>query len=677
MPLPAPRAVARNLNALLGLGLLAAGCAPGTEPEPSPADGPATLVLEGGSVYTVDDERTVHSAIAVRGDQIVAIGTPADMAPWKGDTTRTVELAGRMVLPGLHDLHIHALGTVPPDQCDLASTPVSLEEMVPRLQECITRYDVAPGEWLDVLQWAFSKGNQPSDRYPTLRAALDAVSTEHKIFLWGDDGHHGAANSAALAAVESPSGEVIGVSAATLSGELAELAPLIATGGDGEPTGGVSETARAVVRPGFGSDMIGGGMPPEELMPRVAGVLARSGITSIHDPFVHEDALRSYQWLEASGGMTFRLRAGLTTPGFWGTGDDGDLEALPRHFERLREVRDAAQSELVRADGIKLFADAVLEGNPLTKPPAMPVAAMLDGFRQPLFEVGDDGVRVVGYVTADSPGCMELAAGTPERTPEEFVAEHGYDPVRCEPYAGILEHSEEYIHAYVRAATEAGFHVHIHALADRGVRVAVDALEAVHAQAQEAGLTQSLAHLQVIHPDDVPRIGALGIATVFTFVWVSPDPEYELMVIPFIDEVNGNGDLYDPRHYYMQNVYPARSVLDAGGLVVAGSDAPVGSRDPMPFASLQQALTRRTGEHVLNAGEALDIHEAIAAFTRNGAELMAHADRLGTLEVGKIADLVVLDRNLVELAASGRASEISETRVDLTVFAGDVVFERE
>ncbi len=147
------------------------------------------------------------------------------------------------------------------------------------------------------------------------------------------------------------------------------------------------------------------------------------------------------------------------------------------------------------------------------------------------------------------------------------------------------------------------------------------------------------------------------------------------MVIPFIDEVQGEDDLYNPQHYYMQNVYPAQSVQREGGLVVAGSDAPVGSRDPMPFVSLEQAITRSAGAFVLNRAQGLSVHEAIAAFTTNGARLMGHADELGSLEVGKVADLIVIDQNIVELAENNRAEDISDTRVQLTIFNGQVIFE--
>jgi predicted amidohydrolase YtcJ len=102
----------------------------------------------------------------------------------------------------------------------------------------------------------------------------------------------------------------------------------------------------------------------------------------------------------------------------------------------------------------------------------------------------------------------------------------------------------------------------------------------------------------------------------------------------------------------------------------------VGSRNPIPMINLQIAITRSDGETVLNAGEGLDVHEAIAAFTINGARLFGHEQQLGSIETGKLADLVVLDQNIVQLAESGQPEKIGETRALMTVFNGDIVFER-
>jgi len=649
--------------------VIAAGCG-----KSSPES--ATLVLTNASVYTADASHSVSEALAVRGDTIVYVGDDEGAAAFVGDDTVVRDMGGAMLMPGLHDMHIHALGIVEPDSCDLKSTAYTLEGLVPVLQQCIEDFEVAPGEWLIVLQWAFSQGNQPSADYPNMRVALDAVSTEHPIFLYGDDGHHGAANSLALAMAKTLDGRDVPINAETLAGEYADFRSMFGVGADGEPTGGVNEEARLLIRASWFEDMLGMSGDLDDTLTRANAKLAANGITTIQDAIVTPDTLAAYGRLEERGEMTFRFRAAMGEP------PESDVDAIDAHLAALVELRDRyADNELVHADGVKLFADAVLEGNPLTSPPTLPVAATIGGYHQPIFggSIEDGSFDVVGYVDQDREVCQQVreqpeAYAGADRI-DSFVAEYGFYPVQCHPQSGSLARSEDFLRAYIRKATEAGFHVHVHALSDKAVEVAVDELAKVKDIADRNGTSQSLAHVQLAAPADQARIGELGISVVFTFVWATPGLPYDMMVIPFIEKVDGIADLYDPESYYMQNVYPAKTIQDAGGNLVNGSDAPVGSRDPMPFVSLLQAIARSDGETVLNADQRIDIHSAIAAFTINGARLFGHDDRVGSLEVGKKADLIALDRNIVELAESERAYEIAETQVTLTVFDGDVVFE--
>lgn len=639
----------------------------------------ADLILSNGYVYTVDSQRSVAEAVAIRGEQIIFVGSNEAAMAFAGAKTEVRDLQGAMVLPGFHDMHIHALGTVPPEMCDLDSQAYSLEDMVPVLQQCIETYQIPAGEFLIVLQWNFSGGNQPSENLPNMRAALDAVSSEHPVFLWGNDGHHGAANSAAFALAKNAQGEVLGLSAETLAGEFSGFRPMVAVDENGRPNGGIHETARALIRPDFFADFLGGGASAETVMPQVAQALARNGITSIQDAWVSPEVLESYAWLEQSGGMTFRLRAAMAGP------SNSKIEDIDAHLAMLQALRERfASSKLIEANAVKLFSDAVLEGNPLSSPPTLPVAAMLSGYKQPIFagSIEDGSFDIDGYVDQGSELCQSVQAKPEDFMAKDvlkaFAAEQGFYPQQCIPYGGILEHPEDYLRSYIRKATEAGFHVHVHALADKAIRIVVDEFAQVKEQADAAGLTQSIAHAQVVHPDDQKRIGELGIATVFTLVWSASGVEYEMTVAPFIDEVKGVADLYNPEHYYMQNVYPARSIMEFGGPLVHGSDAPVGTRNPIPLVNLQMAITRGgtpEGEIALNPKEAIDVHQAIAALTINGARLFKHEGRLGSIETGKTADLVVLNQNIVELAESGQAQLIGETAVTTTVFDGAIVYD--
>jgi predicted amidohydrolase YtcJ len=656
---------------LLGAALLlAAACGP-REPAVEPAD----RVLLGGYVYTVDANRSVAQAIAIRGTDIAFVGSEAAAEAYIGPNTTVHELEGAMVLPGLHDVHLHPLWIAEMDICDLESQPRTLDELVPFLGDCLKRYEIPAGEWLWVDQWNFATGNQPSDRYPTVRAALDAVSTNHPIILSGNDVHHGAVNSAALARARNADGEVVGLSAETLRTTFASYRELVGTDASGEPDGNLNETARDLIEPPTRLEL----HDYHALMPDIAAVLAESGITSVQEAAAEHEYLEFYAGLEESGGMTFRVHTALFQQF---PRSEEALQMLPDTAEKFQRLRERyAGSRYIRAESVKLFADGVIEGNPLGTPPALPNAAVLSPYRQPIFEIDPETQRVDvrGYVDLESVPCREVRED-PERYASKaaaraFQAEHGHLPAQCAKSHGVLEHSEAFIHAFVREMEKAGFAVHIHAVGDRAVRVGLDAFEASRAANGDLPYPQSFAHAQLIHPDDQQRIGEMGVYVAFTYAWISPEISYEMSVIPFIDAVKGSANLYDPEHYYMKNVYPARSVRDRGGILVAGSDAPVDTRDPRPFGNIEQAVTRTVGKITLNADERISIHDAIAAYTINGAKFLGHDTRVGSIEPGKVADLVVLDRNLVELAQNGRANEIGETKVKLTIFDGKVVYE--
>jgi predicted amidohydrolase YtcJ len=117
--------------------------------------------------------------------------------------------------------------------------------------------------------------------------------------------------------------------------------------------------------------------------------------------------------------------------------------------------------------------------------------------------------------------------------------------------------------------------------------------------------------------------------------------------------------------------------MEYGAVTMAGSDAPVDDRSPRPFVNMAIGVTRQGADgNVLNPHETLDIHQLIAAYTVNGARHLNQEDSTGSIEPGKKADLTVLDRNIVDLYESGRALEIADALVDLTIFDGEVIYRR-
>jgi predicted amidohydrolase YtcJ len=210
-----------------------------------------------------------------------------------------------------------------------------------------------------------------------------------------------------------------------------------------------------------------------------------------------------------------------------------------------------------------------------------------------------------------------------------------------------------------------GFQVHFHALAERAVREALDAIEAARTANGPSDLRHHLAHLQVVHPDDISRFRALNATANLQPLWAAHESQMDLLTIPFLGE---------PRWRWQ---YPFASLVRAGATLAMGSDWSVSSANPLE--EMHVAVNRVMAPNyphevgsreVFLPEERLDLPTALAAFTM-GSAYVNHLDGdTGSIEVGKLADLVVVDRNLFEHPVE----EIAEARAEHTYVEGDEVF---
>jgi len=658
--------------------LLAAGCGAQESAEALP---PETIFVN-GRIYTANAEREFVSGFVLSGDEIIRLlPNGMDDVTFRDEAaeaaTEIVDLKGRLVLPGLHDAHLHPIGAMPVPVCSLENEPSTLEEIAAYASDCTAREGMASGEWLPVLLWNFAAGNQPGGKFQTIRQALDAVSATQPVILRGSDGHHFAVNSVALARAKNAVGETVGFSAATLATDFADLAPYIGVDETGEPNGKLTEdyALTAIGANGLLDEGIDKARAAPELMMEVT--LPR-GITSFLDAAADPDTLDIYDALRAKDG--FHARAHLAL--YFDPGEYANEAGKVDYASLLAEansIRAKYESDpLIEADFLKLFADGVLEGDPLADPPTLPNAAFSRNYLQPVYEWDEAAqwVRVAGYADTASDICIEAraqidAGATPDVN--AFKQAHGFHPLQCVESSGVLQHPEQIIMDYVREGDAVGFTFHIHAIGDRGVATAINAIEAARA-ANGAANKHIVTHLQVVRPEDQDRFAENDIFASFTFAWATRDTQYDTTVIPFVDRAI-DGDVYDEDGYYYDNAYPAKSIGDAGGVIIAGSDAPVDTKDPRPFVNIEGAVSRSIfGLAPLNAGEAISIYDAVDAYTINAARALKQADIAGSLEPGKKADFIILDRDIFELAESGASADISETKVLETWFNGDRVY---
>jgi predicted amidohydrolase YtcJ len=226
---------------------------------------------------------------------------------------------------------------------------------------------------------------------------------------------------------------------------------------------------------------------------------------------------------------------------------------------------------------------------------------------------------------------------------------------------GLAQIDPEQLREWVPRLDALGFQPHFHAIGDRAVRDALDAVEAARRMNGPSDTRPHISHIQIIHPDDIRRFAALDVVANAQAFWAFYDDQMVDLTIPFIGE-----------RWRWQ--YPFRSLRAAGAVLAMGSDWSVSTADPL--LEMELAVNRHhRGVHaereVLLPDERLDLIDALAAFTA-GSAYANHLDEVtGTLEVGKFADLAVLDRDLFDRGAGA----IGEARVVATFVDGVPVYE--
>ncbi|MEU1515564.1 amidohydrolase [Streptomyces sp. NPDC005811] len=534
------------------------------------AEGPADLVLTGGPVHTVDPARSRATAVAVRGGRITAVGHD-EVHALIGPGTEVVDLAGKLLLPGFQDAHVHPQGAgLELGQCHLADT-VDPAEYLRRIREYADRTPDA--EWITGGGWSLEAfpGGAPT------AAALDAIVPDRPVFLPNRD-HHGAwVNSVAL--------ERAGIDARTpdpADGRIERDA-------DGNPTGMLQEGAVHLV-----GRLVPDPTAEEQLaaLLRAQAVLHAHGVTAWQDAIVGAyanltDPAPSYRTARERGLLTARVVGAL-----WWDRERG-AEQIPELVARREELSGGR----FRAGAVKIMQDGIAENH---------TAAMLDP-----------------YLTGC--GCASGGSGI------SFV----------EP--GDLK-------KYVTELDALGFQVHFHALGDRAVREALDAVEAARGANGFRDTRHHLAHLQVVHPDDVRRFRPLGATANLQMLWAAHEPQMDELTLPFLGPERG------------ARQYPFGDLLRAGATLAAGSDWPVSSPDPLQ--AVHVAVNRVSpdapeGTPEFLPGQRLDLGAALAAYTAGSAHVNGLDDLTGSIAVGKAADLVVLDRD----PFTGPPEEIARTRV--------------
>jgi hypothetical protein len=229
-------------------------------------------------------------------------------------------------------------------------------------------------------------------------------------------------------------------------------------------------------------------------------------------------------------------------------------------------------------------------------------------------------------------------------------------------FAGALKFPPDVLSALVTELDRRGVQVHMHAIGDAAVREGLDAFAAARAANGRSDNRHHIAHLQLVDSLDRPRFGQLDVIANFQALWAYPDPYITDINLPQVGQAR------------IDQMFPIRSILRSGGRIVGGSDWAVSSMNPL--LAIETAITRRDpsgmNKAVLNESERVTLADMLAAYTINGAYLMHQENLTGSLEPGKAADLVVLERDLFKISPQ----EIGEVAVTRTILEGVTVYSR-
>jgi predicted amidohydrolase YtcJ len=349
-------------------------------------------------------------------------------------------------------------------------------------------------------------------------------------------------------------------------------------------------------------DLVADHVPPACHADLVAGLLEGQrllhalGITGWQDAIVRTEGQAAYAAARQAGQLTARVRLAL----LW------DSRRGLEQVDELVERRQAAEADGLVAGSVKLFVDGIVENR--------------------------TAVMVEPYLEAD--GRPGDSCGIPMIEPA----------LLAEAVAALDRH---------------GFQCHFHAIGDGAVRLALDSIEAARRANGDGDHRHHIAHIEVIHPDDIGRFAAIGAVANMQPFWAMDETQMRDLRVPVLGSERARWQ------------YPFRSLLDTGALLAGGSDWPVTTPDPM--LEIEVAVTRTDTDHrdgpALFPEERLTLDEALAAFTLGSARVNHRDAETGSLEVGKQADLAILDRDLRAL----EAGPLGEANVVATLVGGAVV----
>jgi predicted amidohydrolase YtcJ len=568
----------------------------------------ADTVMRNGYVYTVDGQDSVQQAIAISGGKIVYVGSDAGVEGYVGKQTQLIDLAGRMLMPGFVDAHMHpGDGGRAMTLCDLKYQTMTRAQFQASIQACLDAdKDKGPDVWLEVGSW--DRMGMTGLDGDADKSTLDALKTRRPIQVRSTDFHTVLTNSRGL--------ELAGINKNTADPEDGKYRRDSAGNPNGICEDGAAESLAAVVPPATDAEKLN--------QTRAAlDAMRQQGITSFFDALSGPENGKAFTRLQKSGELTARALLAIKLDPAAAAADPVKTIAEAKALASSYDQGDVQVAPGVNMRHVKLFMDGIINA------PA------------------DTGAMLTPYLHNSG---TEQA---PKWTPGKNLGELYFPPQVLNPL--LLQ------------AVKAGFDPHLHATGERAVRDALDSVAYVRKELPGQDFRPAIAHAESVDPADYPRFKALDVTATMSFQWAQQAPS----------TVDGTSDHLGAERF--ERMEPSGSIAHAGGRVAFGSDWPV---DPLDeFLALKVGVTRSgdpTNPHSygpkyagrLNADPAMSRAEVLRSITLNAAQQLKLDAVLGSVEVGKFADLIVLDKNFMQVPEE----ELGRNDVLLTLVGGKVVW---
>ncbi|WP_143492155.1 amidohydrolase [Pseudomonas sp. B28(2017)] len=569
---------------------------------------PADTVMRNGYVYTVDGQNSVQQAIAIAGGKIVYVGSDAGVDGYIGKQTQLIDLAGRMLMPGFVDAHMHpGDGGRAMTLCDLKYQTMTRAQFQASIQACLDAdKDKGPDVWLEVGSW--DRMGMTGLDGDADKSTLDALKTRRPIQVRSTDFHTVLTNSRGL--------ELAGISKNTADPEDGKYRRDSAGNPNGICEDGAAESMAAAVPPATDAEKL-------NQVRAALDAMRQQGITSFFDALSGPENGKAFTRLQQSGELTARALLAIKLDPAAAAADPVKTIAEARAMANTYDQGEVKVVPGVNMRHVKLFMDGIINA------PA------------------DTGAMLTPYL--HNSGTDQA----PKWTPGKNLGELYFPPQVLNPL--LLQ------------AVKAGFDPHLHATGERAVRDALDSVAYVRQQLPGQDFRPAIAHAESVDPADYSRFKALDVTATMSFQWAQQAPS----------TVDGTSDHLGAERF--ERMEPSGSIAHAGGRVAFGSDWPV---DPLDeFLALKVGVTRSgdpSNPHSygpkyagrLNADPTLSRAEVLRSITLNAAEQLKLDAVLGSVEVGKFADLIVLDKNFMQVPEE----ELGRNDVLLTLVGGKVVW---